>query len=288
MLSAPVASTVQEEIDLADVWQVIWNERRVVVIATLIPLLVAVALAMTQPKRYVTEATILPMAQRSEATELLAAGMAAQVGPVASTLGGLAPFNAPDLTALLYSRQLAEQVAAKYPSLSALSPQANPDDLALRISEMIKVVPSTRGKALSIQVSAADSELAVIIANAYVDELKITLDRLVHEQALKKQALIDRYLAEAKADLQASRAQLTPEEVEARTIALKVLAQQQEAARLEALQESRQFLPLDKAKVSESVSPAQARLLIPIGLLVGLTLGIFAAFRSHRIRMAKR
>lgn len=277
MVTTPSPSASGEEIDLTDVWQILWREKIVVLALTLLALLIALLAGSSQPKTYVAEATLLPTPRRGEATEVLAAGMAAQLGPVAAVLGGLAPYKSPDLVALLKSRALAEQVATKHaPRTHPVTPGPQLDETAEQISGMISVLPAPDSPALRIRASAQNPELAATLANAYVTELKTTLDRLSRENAAKRRAVIERYLGDSQRQAGAT--------TDADKAVHLLLMQQLEATRLAEIKESDDFLALDAAKIPRKPDEGRSKLFLPLGLFAGLTLGVMGAFVSNGLR----
>lgn len=288
MVSTPRPSLSGDEVDLVEVYRIIWQEKLVLAIVGLIPVLVAVLLTLSQPKQYVAEATIVPRPQRSEAVDVLSAGIAAQFGPAASMLNELTPYRPTDLVTLLKSRTLAEQVISKHPEVSQLFLEADQGELAasLASSLVVRSVPET--SALGIRVFAREPGAAVTLANAYVQELQEALDRLTQENAGRKLRAIEQHLAKMKADRAERNTTLNPQEVAARNAVYQVLMQQQEAAQFEMTQRFSHFLPLDMASHGERYTAPSMMLLIPIGILVGATVGVMAAFISHRIRVWKR
>lgn len=288
-----------DEVDLVDVWKVVWRQRYVFLAGVILPLVVSVGIALKMPKVFVSEASILPLPKAGESSELLAAGMASQVGPVSALLGGFSVEKTPDLIELLSSRAMAVRVLERQAIKNALGGTKSQVEMVDALRDRVSISPSTRAMAILIRVEAFEPQLAADIANAYVDELRAVLDDMAHERAVRSRKLIEGQLLKSKKDLFSAEAKakrpdsqeegwLLQQEVSVRRDVYRSLIQQYEASLIAENKGSEGFLSMDRAVPAKAPSDSKTKLLIPIGLLVGLTLGVLAAFASHHLRSAKQ
>ncbi|MNL05407.1 Chain length determinant protein [compost metagenome] len=283
-------TSYEDEIDLADLWKAIWRRKALVLVMTLVAGLVGLFAAMFQPKVYVAEATVLPSRLQNDAAELLAAGVAAQAGPMEALLGGFSATKAPDLVGVLKSRVLAERVMRAYDLEASYKQLFGGDGAHDQVEEMVKIVSSSRANAVAIQVKAPDPKLAATLANGYVAELQGALDEFARQTAQKKFRVIEAQLLKTRQDLSAAAPRtgksdeswLAEQELAVLKTNYQNLLKQREAAILAERKGADDFLPLDEAKIPTKPQSAQLGLFAGLSLLVGLMLGIFAALYAER------
>ncbi|MNS96122.1 cryptic autophosphorylating protein tyrosine kinase Etk [compost metagenome] len=290
-----------DELDLLDVARMLWRHRVLVFVTTLVPALLVGAFVMSRPKVYVAEATLLPSARQTVSSDLLLAGLAGQMGPVALELGGFGKDKSPSLTEYLMSRGLAARVAEKSRVSLNLPPGQPSREVVDQVKERLSVENSSQGRLLSIKVTAPTPDLAASLANAYVSSLQEVLDERNLAAAAGVHKLIERHLGETKLALVEDEARLVTfrqqgqthevaqlqEEMEARKSLYKLLFQQREAAVLAQSKSSSEFQLLDPAFPPKTPKKSKLTLLIPIAAVVGLTFGMLAAFVRERLGAQK-
>lgn len=182
------------EVDLWGLVRAVWGRRLLILVSTLACGLVALGISMALPRTYVAVGTILPM-QTNDTSGMLAAGVAAQLGPMAGMLGGLGGGRTADLVEILGSRTLVERVVERCHLERELTGWKFRSDLVAMTRKMIGVVPpGLKSKAIEIRVEARQPELAARMVNAVVDELKRMLDEIGYNSAAKHRSFVQRQL----------------------------------------------------------------------------------------------
>jgi uncharacterized protein involved in exopolysaccharide biosynthesis len=271
------------------------------VVVTLVPALLATAFVMSRPKAYVAEATILPTARQTVSSDLLLAGLAGELGPVALELGGFGKDRTPNLSEYLLSRGMAVRVVDKSREILNV-PSGQPSaEVVDMVREGLSVKSSSEGRLLSIQVKAPSPELAASLANSYVSSLQEVLDERAEIAANGVLKLVERHLGDAKVALaedasrlamlrhqgEAQEAARIQEEMGARKELYQLLFRQREAARIAQSKPSAEFQLLDPASPPRMPMKSKLALLIPIATIMGLTLGLLAAFVRERLSAQK-
>ena len=174
-----------------------------------VSILLSSVISITLPKTYVAEASILPMSS-SDPGAALAAGLSAQLGPMANMLGIMSSNKSADLTEILNSRSMANRVITAYNLDKEMDGWKHQSELTSKLKKMTTIVPpSLKSKILTIKVSAPTASLAEKIANAYVLELKSMLDEIGYHNATRHRAFIENKLRETEVSLSKSEEALT-------------------------------------------------------------------------------
>lgn len=299
MTTTTVPSAVRDdEIDLLDVFRVIWRQKLLVAAITLAPMVLATGFVVTRPKLYQAQASILPVTRNNDSTEMLASSLAAQMGPVAATLGGFQYWKAPGLPELLASQNVARRVVEACRADLPASGAEHDLELADQVRGMVQVSHPPDSRTLLIQVEAGSPQLASKLANAYVTALQAELDSQAHQSASARLQVLEQRLADMKQALASERktlsqlkAQSATEEVDraeqelvARKAAYGALVQQREAALISLHMPSHEFLAMDQAlPPTKPRKSKKSLLLIALATMVGLTGGLLAAFLKERL-----
>lgn len=287
----------EDEIDLLEVFRIFWRRRLLVLTLTVLPMLLATAFVLTRPKSYVAEATLLPASQHSDSVDLMAAGLAAHLGPVAAELGGFGVKRTPGIPELLNSRGLAARVVVKCSKELNLPAGVAAAEATDHVKDMVLVSQIPNSRALSVQVKAPTPDLAAKLANAYVESLQEALNEYAVGAAMATREVIDRHmdatrqaLAEDFRRLSQVRQQRGEEdaarlqqEVEARRALYHTLFQQREAAIIAQKKPPAGFVLLDSATPPSKPRTSKHLLLIPLAAFVGLTFGMLGAFVCERL-----
>lgn len=195
-------SSTEDEIDLGAIAKTLWQKKVLILGTAAITALSAMGVSFLLPKTYTADATVLPVTG-SDAGMALAAGLASQMAPAVGLLGGLGGGSkSAELVEILSSRSMAERVITNYHLDNELKGWKSKTDLIVRVRKMTTVVgPSLKNKVITIQVKAPRAELAAVIANAYVSELKVMLDEIGYNSAARNRKFIQNQLAANKAQL---------------------------------------------------------------------------------------
>ena len=203
-------SVVQNgEIDLIELARVLWRQRKLIIGITIVTTICATLLSFLLPKTYKAQATILPMTG-GDTSMALASSIAAQLGPMASMLGGVTSNKSADLTEILGSRTMANRVIEKYNLEHEVQGWKHRNELTDKLQKMTSIEPPTmKSKTLSIKVQATSPTLAATIANGYVAELKGILDEIGYNNATKNRKFLEEQLAKTKTTLANAEEELT-------------------------------------------------------------------------------
>lgn len=195
----------QDEIDLVELTRCLWRQKALIVSVTAVTATSALLLSLALPKTYIASATVLPMSG-NDSSAALAAGLASQLGPMASMLGGLGNNlggnKSAELAEILSSRSMAKRVIEKQKLEHEIKGWKHRSELTSKLLKMTTIVaPTLKTKTLTIQVEAPSAELASSIANGYVSELKDMLDEIGYNSATKDRRFLEEQLFKTKAEL---------------------------------------------------------------------------------------
>lgn len=198
-----------DEIDLLELARRLWRQKTMIIGVTALTTLSALLISLALPKTYTAEATLLPM-NGGDSGAALAAGIAAQLGPMAGMLSGMGGNRSADLIEILSSRSMANRVITRNHLDKELKGWKHRSELTARLKAMTTVMaPTLNSKTVIIKVEAPTPELASTIANAYVAELKDMLDEIGYNSATKNRKFIQEQLTKTKADLSSAEDALT-------------------------------------------------------------------------------
>lgn len=182
--------------------RLIWLRKWLVMAAGIITAVLTFGVSMSLPRTYQAEATILPGSSNDVAGSL-AMGLASQLG-VPSALGGLGlnGGRSADLVEILNSRSMAMRIIDRYHLGQEIRGWKNRGELVARVRSMVSVTPpSMKSKIITIQVSARRADLAAMIGNAYVSELKTMLDEIGYNRASRNRRFVQAQLDKSKQEL---------------------------------------------------------------------------------------
>lgn len=200
-IASEVRINADDEIDLALVLRALLANKRFIFLLATGATVVSLSLSFILPKKFIAEAVILPTAVADPAAGL-AAGIAGQLGSAAALLGGLGGDRSGDLLEVLRSRTLVDRVIDRCNLDKEIKDWDYRSDLVLLVRKMTNIAaPSMKIKSIKITVEYRDPDMAALIANSYVHELKESLDRMGYNTASKNRRFIESNLAKAKIDL---------------------------------------------------------------------------------------
>ncbi|MNX84881.1 putative tyrosine-protein kinase in cps region [compost metagenome] len=199
------------DIDLLEMGRILWKQRLHVFASIAICTVLALLMSFVLPKKYAAESTILPVSG-GDSGGSLAAAMASQMGAAGSLLAGIdiGSSRTAELVEILGSRSMAERVIAKCQLETKLKGWKTKGDLIQTVMKMTKIVPPTaKSKIIKVHVQHSSPQLAMEMANAYIQELKGMLDEIGYNNASRNRKFIESQLAKIKSDLSASEEKLT-------------------------------------------------------------------------------
>lgn len=199
----------EAEFNIRELGRSIWRQKPLVATSVTVFTLFSLAISFVIPKTYAADATILPR-MSADPGSAIAAGMAAQLG-AAGMLGGLglASNKTGDLVEILSSRSMAERIIERCQLEREFQGWKTRGQLVNRVLRMRTITPpSIKNKVIGIHVDAPRAELAALIANGYVDELKTMLDEIGYNSASKNRKFIESQLSRTKSALATSEEEL--------------------------------------------------------------------------------
>lgn len=189
-----------DEIDLVVFGRLFWRRKKEVAVTMLVTAMVALTVSFVLPKSFTADVSILPMTS-NDSTAALAAGLAGQLGPLAGMLGSTGSGKTADLVEILGSRAMRQRIIEKCHLDRELKWKYR-SDLLEELAKMTTIVrPSIKDKSIVLKVRAKKPELAALVANTYVSELKLMLDEIGYNSASKNRVFVEKQLAKTKESL---------------------------------------------------------------------------------------
>lgn len=188
-----------DEIDLTGLLTSLGNNKRYLVICTLLGFAISVTAALLLPKVFTAKTTILPPQQGASAS--LAASLGA-LGALAGSAGGLKSTD--DLYAsLLKSHSVTNEIIKAF-NLQNIYKTETITATRKALDESTRVSADKKSGLITIEIDQKEPELAAKIANTYVDELRKLLTRVSVTEAQQRQAYYKQQAEQAKLALTAA------------------------------------------------------------------------------------
>ena len=186
-----------DEIDLVDVMIILAKRKKLLICAPLVAAVLAVAVSFALPNVYMATTKLLPPQQaQSGASALLA-----QLGGAAGLAGGLAGVKTPSdiYTGMLMSRTIADKLVARF-DLKKHYDTPSPEKARRQLAESTVILAGKDGM-ISISFEDKDRALVALLANGYVDELKLLTKTLAVTESSQRRMFFERQLEQAKDNL---------------------------------------------------------------------------------------
>ena len=175
-LSAPQRQKDEDEIDLIQLWSVIWNKKKLIGIIFGSAVVISVIVSLLMTKVYKSSAVIIPISSsRSSSSNLLA------------SVSSLLPFSvgrasgSSKIMALLYSRTLRVMVIKKLNLIPLLIKKKDGNHKLLKAQAILKTMTQiSKNKQLgtiTVSVFYKNPVLAQKIASVYVSQLRHILNK---------------------------------------------------------------------------------------------------------------
>jgi len=266
----------EDEIDLVELWHIIWKRRRLITTLVIFVTLTTIAVSLLMKNIYRSEAVILPL-ESSPAGKLGEfAGLAAIAGmslPVSSTTA--------EIKARLSSRMLYARIIQKYSLLPLLFPDKwdprkhcwkNPENhptiedgiRSLRQS-LVHVSVDRKTESITISVDFPDPQVASRLVQYILKELREIMARDAEARA-------ERTLRELERTLPRVADPLIQQKI------YTLMAQQIETISLAKATESFAFKVIDPPRVPDKKYKPKRALMTAVAFVSSLFLGIFLAF----------
>lgn len=274
----------EEEIDLIELWQILWKRRLLIISVTLLCGFASAAISLLMPNVYRAEVLLSPVAEEGSKT-----GIASALGG----LGGLASLAGVSLgagssveesLAVLKSRKFVWQ----FINQNQLMPQLFADDWNIKKQQWQEQDPEeqptlwdgyrefTKGGLLSASIGKKNSLVTVAIewinpeqAAEWVNLLVEQLNAYLRMEAIARSQSRLQYLSEELSKSQVADMQQTLYEL---------IAQEQKTAMLANTQKQFAFRILDPAAVPDEKAKPRRSLITLAGLMMGLIMSIMSVF----------
>ena len=195
--SQPSART-EDEVSLLDLAIVLVRQRRRIVIATLVTILIGLLLAFLLPVKYTATTSILPPQQTTSAGAALLAQLG-NLGPLAA--GSLGLKNPNDLeVALLKSRTVEDAMVNRFHLMDQYHRKLM-SDARVTLEHVVEIETTTKDPLIRISLTDPDPQRAADLANGYVEECKKLASTLAVSEAAQRRLFFEDQLQQAKNNL---------------------------------------------------------------------------------------
>ncbi len=193
--------------------RVLWERRRLLVRVAAVSLLLSLLLAFTLPKRYKSSAQIMPPSNPSMGTAMLAALAGRALGGM-NGLGSLAGslLGGNNSTALfvnlLRSGTIAGRLIDRF-HLQSVYHTRYRVDTAKHLARETTISDDKKSGVITITVEDTDPRRARDLAQGYLDELNLMVNRTSTSSAHQERVFIEKRLQKVKADLEVAQQQMS-------------------------------------------------------------------------------
>jgi len=174
---------MEDEINLIDLWQVVWKYRWMTVLLTMIAVVVTGIVSLNLPKQYKATASVLPQIEMSKVQmavpEAIAGGLLQTQNPMADIV-----------VALLKSERMRQDIVKKF-NLQDFYKAEFYEEVLKKLSKATDIKVSKEG-VVSVSVVSTDAKLAADIANFYVENLENLNEQLKITLAKPMVTLLDK------------------------------------------------------------------------------------------------
>ena len=192
---------------------VLWQHRGVIVRATAIGALVSLVLVFVIPKRYESTARIMPPESSGSSAALFAA-LAGRGGSEFGSLGSIAASllgvrtTGPLFVDLLRSGTVSNDLIERF-QLQKVYGKRYKVDTAKKLARRTAIAEDKKSGVISITVEDSDPQRARDMAQAYLDDLNLLVNRTNTSSARQERAFIERRLQGAESELERAQRDLS-------------------------------------------------------------------------------
>ena len=183
--------------------RLLWNCRVFLLRMAFAGALLACAIAFVIPKRYESEAQLMPPDNQSGAGLAVAAALANQAGGMGGMAGDLLGLKSSGalFVGVLNSRTIHDRLVARFDLQKVYGTRL--DETARRIlAERTAVTEDRKSGIISIRVSDRDAPRAAALANAYAEELDRLVGQLATSSARREREFLEQRLQAVRGDLE--------------------------------------------------------------------------------------
>ena len=194
----------EDEISLLDLLQTIAENLRLLVLGPVVAGLVALGAAFTITPTFTAKATFLPPQQQQSA----AASMLASLGALGGLAGAATGIKSPNdqFITFMQSRASLDAIIDEF-KLMGIHQSENRESARTALLANSKIAAGKDG-VITIEVDDASPERAASIANGYIEQLGILLNRMAVTEAQQRRTFFERQLKDTQLKLNESEAAL--------------------------------------------------------------------------------
>lgn len=307
----PVSDSREDEIDLLDLWRIVWSGKYFIIIFVIICTLAAGFISFFYlPKVYKSTATLIPIKQEKSSLSSIG-GLIANL-PIPINLPGQGSSN---IMSFLKSRTLKERLINKYNLLPTLYPdlwdsenkiwniqiseEAPTTVLALqenKLDAIFSVNQDNNSELVTISWAGGDPNFCSLMLERVINELTFFLENEYVSDARREREFVDEQLSKATDELEfwerqvpnekLTLSKITRERLAAQTVYTE-LRKQLELAKINEAKELESFKVLDDPFVPQKPIAPKKILIIAITFVLSIFLALFGVFFLNFIRNIK-
>ena len=191
---------------------VLWNRRHILIRTAAVSLVIALAIAFLLPKRYQSSARIMPPANSTGGAALLAAlaGRGSNLGSLGALASGFLGSNGNTalFIDLLRSGTISGRLIDRFDLLRIYHKRYRVDT-AKYLARQTKIVDDKKSGVITLTVTDTDPVRARDIAQGYLDELNLLVNRTNTSSAHQERLFIERRLHGVQVDLQKAQQEMS-------------------------------------------------------------------------------
>lgn len=274
--SEPVSTDHEDEIDFMALWQVVWDYKYVIVLATILCGLIAVYFALTATQIFRAE-TVVTEIRDDELGG--AASLASRFGGLASLAGVNLARNsgaAPPARAVLNSRRLAEEFIMRHNLQAELFSDAQePQSLWFAVKQfredVLSINDDIRKGVTTVVIDWTDPVVAAHWANEFVALANELIRSRASEDANRNIAYLNEQIEQTNV-------------VELQRVMFNLIENETQTLMLANVRPEYAFAVVDPAVPPESRISPRRTVIVLLGGVLGVFIGIIAAFLHNMIR----
>ena len=192
---------------------VLWRHRRFILRSTLVGALVSLPVVFLIPKRYESTARIMPPESSGSSAALFAAlagrggGELGSLGSIAASLLGVRT-TGPLFVDLLRSATVSDALIERFQLQQAYGKRYRVDT-AKKLARRTAIAEDKKSGVISVTVEDSDPDRARDLAQAYLDELNLLVNRTNTSSARQERAFIEHRLQGAESELERAQRELS-------------------------------------------------------------------------------
>ena len=301
----------EDEIDLIELWRVVWAGKIFIISFVVLCTLIAVVVSLSLPKMYKSTATLIPANQEKSS-----------LGGLSGLMGNLAlPFAIPgqgasNIMSFLESRTLKERLITKYNLLPILyagqwnaekktwnveDPEEKPTVVrALQgniLDDIFTVDQDKKTELINISWEGEEPAFCSLMLERIIKELTFFLENEYVSDAKREREFIEEQLGAATEELEYWERQVPSEKLTLSKITRERLASQTvytelrkqlELAKISEAKELETFKVLDKPFVPEKPFKPKKRIIVALTFVASFFIALFGVFFLNFIRNLKK